>query len=862
MKIMKKIMNFALIAATVCCLSLAVTSCKDDDKNNGNGSENTPEAVDDQTSLEEYQLQSVIANFAGIDAADVVLTKSYEPEIGVVDDASKPNVRSIAVGTIGKADTTAVLLLSALGIDAASPAGFSYSSDLVGSANYQHGGGDANTLATINLALKQMPGLVQLRLTKTAGENANTLPRYKVGDIVKYKNHYWVCVYEAPGYKGNAYFMTFDHTGDLHATSTFMWTPSWSDKYWQYSTPMADATMLSLWLINCVLNDNGWEKVKSNYRYAVNHKEGFQLKEEYLEQMVPTSIDQRKDFIYKIYKANTDTDKKFVTYMVSKSQTNLDYANDDDDVWEDYDNGKGHLKAPTELLCNTTRYSENMRSNNQFWVPYLFLCPTTQAKAFDDYLNAIPSQNTKKFTHEMLHPTLQFNSQQLQEKLGTNQVAIMTAARYWEHEYFDGNNWLLFDFTKDWRNFPNTEFTASDVWISRCVTSKSMSIVDKGVTASGFTDVYVAREDDLDNVGSYDYADLETPFEGEPYYKFSDVYQDENGHRWFVINNAGFYNTGFGDKGFYSELISFDGLTPSADKGTITNLPTRDQAIRAAVWLWCFFNESVPFKVADRNNINSGKMTGLGYSVFNIYDNCDFDIRMLLQQVRSHKPEFDVREPNHLMSIAYRDPNDTSGKQRLLRFVKNSANDQKHTTFYLWDTYVNNPDSITEAYETYAYGPSNIYLQDIADQNLVDLYAKDYYAVQPLYSKDSWEDKTNNPARNYRTAADAAAKDVTNYLYNRDKWHNRTFPTDMWNSPVVMFRMTAVYDRGPKDYTTKTVDGLTLTPLKSRPWIDEYNENLYEEISRTLAIWHSNEVGIYVNGNKTDMPSRKDVWKK
>ena len=183
-------------------------------------------------------------------------------------------------------------------------------------------------------------------------------------------------------------------------------------------------------------------------------------------------------------------------------------------------------------------------------------------------------------------------------------------------------------------------------------------------------------------------------------------------------------------------------------------------------------------------------MTGLGYSVFNIYDNCDFDIRMLLQQVRSHKPEFDVREPNHLMSIAYRDPNDTSGKQRLLRFVKNSANDQKHTTFYLWDTYVNNPDSITEAYETYAYGPSNIYLQDIADQNLVDLYAKDYYAVQPLYGKDSWEDKTNNPARNYRTAADAAAKDVTNYLYNRDKWHNRTFPTDMWNSPVVMFRMT------------------------------------------------------------------------
>jgi hypothetical protein len=832
---MKKAFRYVLMAVLTVGLSLSVTSCKDDDNDNGNNG--GTEAVDDQTSLEEYQLRSMMANFAGVDASEVVLTKTYEPEIGVVDDESKPNVRSIAVGTIEKADETAVMLLSALGIDNQSPAGFSYSSDMVGTASYQHGGGDANTLATINLALKQMPGLVQLRLTKTAGENANKLPRYKVGDIVKYKNHYWVCVFEAPAYKAPAYFVTFDHTGDLHKKSTFNWTLSWKDTYWQYDTPMADANILSYWLANFVLNDDGWQQVKSNYEYAVNNKAGYQLRDEDLEQLIPTTAVKRNNFVNQFFKADLDSDIPFVTDMVSKSHTDLSYAESEIDIWEEYDKGKGHLKAPVELLCNNTRYSTNLRSNNQFWVPYLFLCPKTQVNTFSNHLRDLPSQNTSKFTFSVITPSVRFTSKELESQLGTNEVAIMTAARYWEHEYFDGNNWLLFDFTKDWRNFPNTEFTASDVWISRCVTSKSMSIVDKGVTASGFTDVYVAREDDLNNVGSYDYADLETPFEGEPYYKFSDVYQDENGHRWFVINNAGFYNTGYGDKGFYSELISFDGLTPSADKGTITNLPTRDQAIRAAVWLWCFFNQSsLDLKVDDRNTLNPGKLTGLGYSVFNILDNCDFDIRMLMQQVRSHKPELANREPFHLMSIAYRDASDTSGKQRLLRFVKNSANELRQPTFYIWDTYVNNPDSITEAYETDAYGPYNIYLQDIADQQFVSSYAKDYYAVQPLYGKDSWKEKTNNPARNYRTAADAAAKDVTNYLYNRDKWHNRTFPTDMWNSPVVMFRMTAVYDRGPKDYTTKTVDGLTLTPLKSRPWIDEYNENLYEEVSITLAI--------------------------
>ena len=39
---MKKITNYLLIAATVCGLSLAATSCKDDDNDNGNNGGTTP----------------------------------------------------------------------------------------------------------------------------------------------------------------------------------------------------------------------------------------------------------------------------------------------------------------------------------------------------------------------------------------------------------------------------------------------------------------------------------------------------------------------------------------------------------------------------------------------------------------------------------------------------------------------------------------------------------------------------------------------------------------------------------------------------------------------------------------------------
>ena len=60
---MNKIWNYALMAVLTVGLSFAATSCKDDDDNSGNNGNGT-ETVDDPTSLEEYQLRLVIANFA------------------------------------------------------------------------------------------------------------------------------------------------------------------------------------------------------------------------------------------------------------------------------------------------------------------------------------------------------------------------------------------------------------------------------------------------------------------------------------------------------------------------------------------------------------------------------------------------------------------------------------------------------------------------------------------------------------------------------------------------------------------------------------------------------------------------------
>ena len=89
---MRKIFNFALIAATVCGLSFAATSCKDDDIKNNDGEDMEQwESTGGSLSMEEGQLSSIIASFADVDESELLQTsgwqqKTYEAVLGLVLD--------------------------------------------------------------------------------------------------------------------------------------------------------------------------------------------------------------------------------------------------------------------------------------------------------------------------------------------------------------------------------------------------------------------------------------------------------------------------------------------------------------------------------------------------------------------------------------------------------------------------------------------------------------------------------------------------------------------------------------------------------------------------------------------------------
>ena len=107
---MKKTFHFALMAVLTVGLSLAATSCKDDDKNNDNG-ENMEQmaSTGGDLTMDEVQLSSLISNFSAVQADELLAQsgwqqKTYEATLGTVLDESRPTVRSIELGTIEAAD--------------------------------------------------------------------------------------------------------------------------------------------------------------------------------------------------------------------------------------------------------------------------------------------------------------------------------------------------------------------------------------------------------------------------------------------------------------------------------------------------------------------------------------------------------------------------------------------------------------------------------------------------------------------------------------------------------------------------------------------------------------------------------------
>lgn len=522
---MKRIANWMLMAAVVCGLSFAVTSCKDDDdeKNKEEEQVGGETTVNMLLSDEEAVLASLIQQWCGVEPETIVSGiggQTFEPTVGDVADASQPHVRTLILYTQEAADAYAVSALSILNINPQQPDGFSWSGEM-GSISYQHGSG--NELGIINVSLKQIPHLTKLRLVAEADGNAPNpgLPYYRKGDIVKYtgkgalNGKYFICLSNHnAGQPSN--WISFDSENDRGNLSKGDCSWAFTGKDYVFNGEMASTSDISIWLQEFILNDDQYDEVKQ-------HMSDAKLNNYDINQIIPVSDQWRQKLIRGIIRKSDDVVL---------------------DAWEPLTKGGTDIQAikanwPTEveaeksgydtktyfplglLLCNTMRWSNGFTYH--YWVPNLSLMKElTESIKLSERVKNAASQNTlspKHFTW-LAVSSITVNSRVLTaEENGV--YDLHQTAVHWTHDYFkvstdNKKHYGLLDFTAK-----KTGVNDND-WTRRNITSHKLTVTDEGKAYKYFEDVY-NRNKEAGKVKKIEYG----------FFFTGSIIEDETGTRWF-----------------------------------------------------------------------------------------------------------------------------------------------------------------------------------------------------------------------------------------------------------------------------------------------------------------------------------------
>ena len=828
---MKKTFRYVLMAALTVGLSLAATSCKDDNKSD-DGGENMEqlESTGGEVSMEDIQLSTLISNFAEVQADELLAqsnwqSKTYEATLGLVLDESRPTVRTIEVGTIDAADERAEAMLRELGIDGQSPSGFTFANASVGTVSYQHGGGtDANTLAVINLDVRQLPGISQLRMVKALPANDGTFGYYGRGDIVKKDGRLWICTRPATKRGDYAYFVSF---WTRHRTDNCRWG-TYKDVVYLASDEMASETDLISWLHTFVMWEEGYEKV-----IRCLSEKGI-TNEDDIEQLVPANRIDRRALINKLHIDPTD--------LPVEPLAMPDWI--DANKWGDTPKANGRYCAPRSLLlANKFRYAINPC---EYWVPFISWATVAEAKEIDESLKSLKSQsaktNSNHFQYDISTVVDILDNGTKLDNGGADKCQYVVAAVHWKHEYYAGNQWAIFDFTKDWndkQDINNTDIDDISLWLSCNIVSGTLKFKDNGEANASVQKVWVAREDDLNNNGDEGYE--------HGLYQPGDVLQDEMGAKWMCIFGAACDNVfGFRDKTAW--FVSFDGI----QQGNIVK--ERDLMEMAHR-----FTFGVYHSMTDRDDSYGFKGAGQLGQWKTAYDYAGIDMsKMWVHRdttwtfTADGKTYNSIADKNLMTNIVYVGDD---GNLKLLRCIADNSqggsertaakgpSGKKYDTpkmrFYKhYETFdtsqmepLNDDEkalSMTMWMKPWAITNKEMHFSDLSSQNIVDKYAaNDKWVTLPLHG--------TTERQKPKTSANYSAYGRGQYEYNTNtKDFYTPGLTGIFKEPVLIMRLMKVTDNGGTTPNLTAQDGTKLTVVKlvENPYL--YDNNLVPMINYML----------------------------
>ena len=218
---MKKHFYFLLMAALVCGLSLSVTSCKDDDKNDDNGGGESGENLGPQNEQNEVATKfwSVVGELVDMDEfTEDYKSATFEPTIGV-EDPTDPQARVVYTNSAAAAAERFANLVNIDGITEETTTK-SWSDSEVGTLTYTKVT-DGTAWATVDVKIKQVPHLTKIiyrepsQTDENGGVKGNAAAYYRFGDIIWRNNannqkEYWICVRPAfdPEGKGDSHWVS------------------------------------------------------------------------------------------------------------------------------------------------------------------------------------------------------------------------------------------------------------------------------------------------------------------------------------------------------------------------------------------------------------------------------------------------------------------------------------------------------------------------------------------------------------------------------------------------------------------------------------------------------------------------------
>ena len=806
---MKKIFNFALIAATVCSISFAVTSCKDDDNNSENNNGGTEQA--EGTMNEAQRFWNVAGHLVSpFDMTDDYKDKTFEPTIGEPLEGSS-TIRVVAADNM---DVVASLYndMTDAGISA-STASHTFEDGAVGTLTYTKST-DGKSLATIDVSIQQIPHLLQIvfKTREQLGINANTTgqPYYSFGDVISRPNadgktEYWMCVHMTftPQNNGDSYWITLNALPQANI-ETYVGSNGFTYKLPKGLKTSEESMQNLAEMLYAAMEPEDWEQNAKSGNCPLPFGDVKRENVKYI----------NRYFWERVVKGwnTTGVDEKVFGTKWSNLAIKMQSQN-----------GGLHL----------------LRKGYSWW----FL--TSNNCSLFEYTYKSGEYDKKANAHNV-------SNREVKQEVIKSKITVNCENEYtnegWVNEAFFGDKQPRFIF----------RFATGNQLFG---TTPNIYITMHG--KNGIKDEYVYTK--MYNIPVGSHLDMEeltedavsplAEYEGDPQYQLYDVYKDEKGKLWFVVSMAGDPQ----EKAPISELVSFDDCFSWSSSQSTGNtyttselMPTRDAALRAFMLMWITWHNTMQTTEEKFNESSSASVLLLKHLIQYGHVN----LRRIAHELLKVEG---ARSSTEVCTIAY-GPGSADG-QPLLRFVSESNNESKDVMFHFYEHYPSKPDETSEVYKSFSN--VKILLSDLNNQSKINTYAKDFWAKRPVTSFTGGDNTSTRPLV---TKPDNLATDLRNYLYNYDLWNEFGYPTDMWNEPVVVMAFDAVVDRGPNNYETTTLNGRKLTLVHALPVpaseLDATEQDVLLDKKRLelVKLYSSLPNALFLDGNTIELPTWKNVW--